>query len=202
MERSPMVNVYILTDPDFAKVDKFKVGITEKDHDGLIEQYLRYLPEAIILFFESSSNARDVEIQVQEELKDYRIKNSRGSNSEWYRCPIATIRRVVKKQLSDVRSASISVAAKEVTKDLAFSKEKLKTTEGAKQFIKELNKILKDTIPEDQHHIYWGKGKIKRYDVLWKNLCILVESGSPDKPLTQKWTKEVCSKVGVRLSLV
>lgn len=95
-------HVYILTDPIYARNNRFKFGITGCGHAELLSQYSRYIPEATIKFFEPAKDPIEVEKRLKEILKDSLVPNANGNPSEWVDYNYAQLVKLVKSLIKQV----------------------------------------------------------------------------------------------------
>lgn len=92
--------IYIVSDPDSAIRDKYKVGITTREKSKLINDYRRSRPEIQCFFFKKISNPKLVETKVLEYFDDKRILHESGKKSEWIRCDIETIVKIIDRHIN------------------------------------------------------------------------------------------------------
>jgi hypothetical protein len=78
-----MEAIYVLSDPDTAKLNKYKIGITTRNKEKLLRDYRRSRPEVELYLFEQCSNSKLIEEAILTEFYLNRINHESGKPSEW-----------------------------------------------------------------------------------------------------------------------
>jgi hypothetical protein len=105
--------IYIISDPTYEKINRYKVGMTFASHGNLLGQYIRFIPEVNILYYQEVSNPREVEYKILEQLNEYRIRNKRGSLSEWVIYDYSKLVRLVNKVIKEEEAKVVKIPREE-----------------------------------------------------------------------------------------
>jgi len=109
-----MNNIYVLSDPDSSRSDKYKIGITSRTKSKLKNDYRRSRPEVKIYLFESCKNNKLIESNILNKFNDKRIKHESNQLSEWLNIDLNTLLTEVRKELQ-LQSSQIIPVKKEVS---------------------------------------------------------------------------------------
>jgi hypothetical protein len=105
--------IYIISDPAYEKLNRYKVGMTFASHGNLLGQYIRFIPEVNILYYQEVSNPRDVEYKILDQLNEYRVRNKRGSLSEWVIYDYSKLVRLVNKVIKEEEAKAVKIPREE-----------------------------------------------------------------------------------------
>ena len=100
-----MEAIYVLSDPDSTIVSKYKVGITTRNKNKLIQDYRRSRPEVVLYLFEKCENSRKIESIVLSKFEEHRILHQSGKPSEWVKVELNVLLKFIRAQLKGPFSA-------------------------------------------------------------------------------------------------
>ena len=95
-----MESIYVLSDPNSAKVNEYKVGITTRNKNKLLQDYRRSRPEVVLYLFERSVDNRKLENIVLDHFEKCRIKHESNRLSEWLKVEIDQLLNFIRTELS------------------------------------------------------------------------------------------------------
>jgi len=93
-------SIYVLSDPDASKLNKYKVGITTRNKSKLLRDYRRSRPEVELYLFEKCEKSKLIEESILKQFKDNRISHESGNPSEWLIVDLQILLKAVKSELS------------------------------------------------------------------------------------------------------
>jgi hypothetical protein len=107
--------IYIVSSESRSKINEYKIGKHTGDQKKLESRYSTYIIDPIVYYFKYFNSAEKYENKILFELADYRIKNSKGSMTEWIRMDInELINRVndtiekIKNEENDLKNETFS----------------------------------------------------------------------------------------------
>lgn len=96
-----MQAIYVLSDPDSVKQGKYKIGITKRKKELLLNDYRRSRPEVILYLFENCENSKELETFILKKFEKYRIKHQSGKLSEWVKVDVYKITKEIHLKLTE-----------------------------------------------------------------------------------------------------
>ena len=86
---------YIISTPDKAAHNKYKIGSHTGSINKLIKRYATYYPDVVLHYFQYLENAYKIEGLLKNKLYDYRITNVRGRKSELVIMPLEILKNEI-----------------------------------------------------------------------------------------------------------
>ena len=100
-----MEAIYVLSDPDSIRQNKYKVGITKRQKEYLLRDYRRSRPEVVLYLFENCENSKKIESFILQKFEKQRIPHESGTLSEWMildvKILISEIKKILKSENRD-----------------------------------------------------------------------------------------------------
>src|SRR5665647_122311 len=94
-------SIYVLSDPDSSKVNKYKIGITTRNRVKLLRDYRRSRPEVELYLFEKCDNSRLIEESILKQFEKNRISHESGNPSEWLIVDLQVLLKAVRFELEN-----------------------------------------------------------------------------------------------------
>ncbi|AAV50285.1 hypothetical protein [Acanthamoeba castellanii mimivirus] len=91
---------YVITTLCYHGKKTYKIGIHTGTLDDLLSRYATYFPDIIVMYFQYTNNAREVESKLKKNLTEYRITNIKGNLSEWIVMKYEKLFSLIKREIN------------------------------------------------------------------------------------------------------
>jgi len=92
--------IYVISTEDSASRDEYKVGRHSGCVSKLMWRYRTYLRDPVLYGYMSCQDSIQMEKNAFDILSDMRMKDARGKNTEWVKCPLADIMKCIVEVIS------------------------------------------------------------------------------------------------------
>src|SRR5271154_6653406 len=92
--------IYVISTEDSASRDEYKVGRHSGCVNKLMSRYRTYLRDPVLYGYMSCQDSIQMEKNAFDILSDVRMKDARGKNTEWVKCPLADIMKCIVEVIS------------------------------------------------------------------------------------------------------